>query len=264
LPRARKVAEQISKCVDQGRKGNREVHVVHLGDVYYSGWKREYEKRFLRYWPVRIDEAEHVNSWSLNANHDMYSGGHDYYNTLLADPRFKKQSRCSYFEMFNEDWRIFGLDTGWEEGDLKEPQAGWVKQRIDNSRQKVLLLSHHQLFSAYESVEEAVGNKLQGVLDTNRIRSWFWGHEHRCMLYKPYRKVEYARCVGHAGVPVYMSHNADDSYPEPGEYEYRGYLVKGIERWALLGFAVLDFEGPSIHVKYVNEYGNTHKEETIV
>jgi hypothetical protein len=194
----------------------------------------------------------------------MYSGGHDYYNTLLTDVRFKKQRRCSYFELFNQHWKILGLDTGWDEGDLKAPQAEWVKERMDASKQKVMLLSHHQLFSAYESVEEAVGVKLQAALETNRIRSWFWGHEHRCMLYKPYRRVQYARCVGHAGVPVYMSHDLDDRYPEPGDYEYRGYLVKGIERWALFGFAVLDFDGPTIDVQYVNEYGNAHKEETIV
>ena len=262
LPRAQKVAEEVRKAIDEGKKQNREVQVFHLGDVYYSGWKREYEKRFLRYWPVRQDEAKDVGSWSLNANHDMYSGGHDYYDTLLADARFKKQNRCSYFELYNNDWRILGLDTGWEEGDLKDPQPAWVQERIDSSTQKVMLLSHHQLFSAYESVNEKVGEKLRGSLETDRIRSWFWGHEHRCMLYKPYQHVQFARCVGDAGVPVYMSHGVEDPYPEPGEYEYRGSFVKGIERWALMGFAVLDFDGPSIHAQYVNEYGNTHKEET--
>ena len=36
----------------------RQVHAIHLGDVYYSGFAREYKNRFLRYWPVREDEAD--------------------------------------------------------------------------------------------------------------------------------------------------------------------------------------------------------------
>ena len=43
-------------------------------------------------WPVTADQAgAGVTSWSLNGNHDMYSGGFGYFQTLLADPRFAAQ-----------------------------------------------------------------------------------------------------------------------------------------------------------------------------
>ena len=46
IPRARRVANLIRTCLDGGRRAGLEQHVIHLGDVYYSGLKTEYEKRF--------------------------------------------------------------------------------------------------------------------------------------------------------------------------------------------------------------------------
>ena len=52
LPRAQKVGTSMRRYVEQGLSAQREVQVMHLGDVYYSGWDYEYKKRFLPYWPV--------------------------------------------------------------------------------------------------------------------------------------------------------------------------------------------------------------------
>jgi hypothetical protein len=50
LPRAQKVAEQMRKVLLKGQAdGLTAQHVVHLGDVYYSGWDHEYRRRFLPY-----------------------------------------------------------------------------------------------------------------------------------------------------------------------------------------------------------------------
>ena len=102
LPRAQQVAQHMRVAIDDGIADGRQVHAVHLGDVYYSGFAREYKNRFLRYWPVREDEADTVYSWSINGNHDMYSGGHGYFKTLLADPRFACQQRSSWFSIENQ------------------------------------------------------------------------------------------------------------------------------------------------------------------
>ena len=48
-------------------------HVVHLGDVYYSGTPREARQYFLDMW--RAHGPSRARYWALNANHDMYSGG---------------------------------------------------------------------------------------------------------------------------------------------------------------------------------------------
>jgi hypothetical protein len=241
LPRARKVAAAVRAKLDAA--ACRDRHVIHLGDVYDSGWPREYEKHVLAHWPVQPQEAGEIGSWSLNANHDMYSGGEGYFGRLLVDPRFARQRRSSVFSLENAGWRLLGLDTAYDEHDLHGDQAGWVKRLCDGAPDKKgLLLSHHQPFSAYEGG----GEKLRD--------------EHRCVLYDPAHGIEYPRCIGHAGVPVYVSGR---ELPVGVRYAYEEALDEGFERWALFGFAVLDFAGSRVAVRYVNENGVVHHSEVL-
>lgn len=266
IPRAQKVATAMRVMVQQGWDENRDVHVIHLGDVYYSGWEYEYKNRFLTYWPVKASEASKAGSWCLNGNHDMYSGGHAYFDTLLADPRFEPQGQASFFRLYNADWQLFGLDTAWDDNGLKDPQAGWVLKQLADNPQKAILMMHHQLFSAYENgpdVGRVMKEKLAPALNADRICAAFWGHEHRCVLYDPAQHIKYGRLIGHGGVPVYMTHAIGDPYPSPANYEYRRYIGSGLEHWALFGFAVLDFNGPTINVRYFDEDGDLHKQEII-
>jgi Calcineurin-like phosphoesterase len=267
LPRAQKVGALMRRYVEEGLSAPRDVQVIHLGDVYYSGWEYEYKKRFLPFWPVWPEEATKAGSWSLNGNHDMYSGGFAYFDTLLADARFAKQAQTSFFHLYNDDWQIFGLDTAWDDNGLKDPQAEFVMRTLANHRQKAIALTHHQFFSAYEPAPDCgkvLREKLGAALDGNRIHAAFWGHEHRAMLYKPWQNIQYGRLLGHGGVPVYMTHAASDGYVDPAIYEDRRSIDKGLEHWAYFGFAVLDFAGPQINVRYIDENGYVYKEETIV
>lgn len=260
LPRAQRVGSEMTRVLEEGRAEGLQQHVVHLGDVYYSGWQREYEKRLLPYWPVRASE-EDVTSWACNGNHDMYSGGHAYYDYLLADRRFALQEASSFFSLENRHWQILGLDTAWDDHGLKDPQASWVEGKLRGSpNRKTMLLSHHQPFSVYERGGETLQAKLAGALGTGRIDSWFWGHEHRCVLYKPHKRVTFGRCIGHGGVPVYAD---EGPLPEPAMRQLRDYFDAGMEHWALFGFAVLDFQGPTVNVRYIDEWGRTRLEETI-
>lgn len=261
LPRARKIGAAMREVLQEAGAQGREQHVIHLGDVYYSGWQREYERHFLPYWPVKPGEEGRIASWSLNANHDMYSGGHGYYDHLLKDPRFARQQQSSFFSLENDYWQVLGLDTGYAEHALGGDQATWVNHRADAVPSKdLLLLSHHQMFSAYEGDGERLADKLRPVLDAGRVRAWFWGHEHRCACYEPQHQIEYPRLIGHGGVPVYAS-----SAPVPAgvRYEYKGKFDTGLEEWAIFGFAVLDFDDRQIHVRYINENGEEHYRETL-
>ncbi|HEY4594562.1 MAG TPA: metallophosphoesterase, partial [Thermoanaerobaculia bacterium] len=263
IPRARKVAQEMRKVLDEGLAAGREQHAVHLGDVYYSGWEYEYRDRFLQYWPVRPGEEDCIPSWNLNGNHDMYSGGHAFYGYALKDPRFKRQEGKSYFSLKNDHWTLLGLDTSWEDGGLQGNQAQWALQTLTAGSGKGMLLSHHQIFSAYDRGNSLLSQKIDPVLATGRVRSWLWGHEHRCVFYSSYQGVESARCIGHGGVPVYMPHAESDPYPAPAFYEYRDALEKGFERWALFGFAVLDFDGSAVDIRYIDENGKEHQRERI-
>ena len=137
LPRARRVAAAIRNILEEGKRKNLEQHVMHLGDTYYSGWGAEYKRRFLPNWPVDDWEAGRIGSWALNSNHDMYSGGHGYYEVLLQDKRFHRQRGSSVFSVHNSKWQILGLDTAYVEDDLKD-QVDWIKLRLNESKRKIL------------------------------------------------------------------------------------------------------------------------------
>jgi hypothetical protein len=268
VPRARKVGSRITRELDAGRELGVEQHLVHLGDVYYSGFPNEVRKRFLQHWPVPAGDAERIGSWAVNANHDMFSGGYGYFDVLLADARFTRQQQSSFFTLVNRHWKIVGLDTAWDDHGLKDPQAEWLGDELDDGGRKTVLLSHHQLDSPYEQIPDGAGSlrsKVFPILKRTPVTAWFWGHEHRCLLLKENDSVRFGRCLGHGGVPVYMNHEDSDPYPVPLAYEYRGFISStlGFERWALLGFAVLDLDGDKIHVRYIDENGHEHKTETI-
>src|SRR5205814_9785959 len=129
--------------IEEGRRKQLEQHVVHLGDVYYSGWSWEVDQRFLKYWPVKNDEADSISSWSLNGNHDMYSGGYGYFDRVLGDPRFQRQQGASYFRLFNDNWQLLGLDTAYKENVLEKPQTEWVRQQVTGTNCKSMLLTNH-------------------------------------------------------------------------------------------------------------------------
>lgn len=263
LPRARSVAAQIRRSLDEHDAAGRERHVIHLGDVYYSGWPFEVERRFLAHWPVEPAEADAIGSFALNGNHEMYSGGHGYFRTLLGDPRFVRQRGASFFKLVNDHWQVLGLDTSYEDHQLAEPQPNWLADELAADERAAVLLSHHQLFGADGQAVRSLNRQVRGPLSTGRVRAWFWGHEHSCVLYEPHLNIPFARCIGYGGVPVYMWRRKSAPYRPPVAYEYREFIRSGMEQWALLGFALLDFAGPEINIRYVDERGYTHNTETI-
>jgi hypothetical protein len=266
IPRARQVATAMRTSLEQALREGRRCHVIHLGDVYYTGQQREYEKRFLDPWPVRrSDSAAHVSSWCLNGNHDMYSGGHAYFNYLLGDPRFRPQARASYFSLENDHWQILGLDSAYDEADLHGEQAAWVYQMRTTSPGKAgILMTHHQPFSSFETTGDAMLNRLGPVLRSRLIRAWFWGHEHRCALYNARENIAYPRLVGHGGVPVWAP---KDSQPGDVAFEYGRqedeYFLSYRESFLRLGFAELTFNDAMIEVRYVTELGAQAKSEVL-
>ncbi len=130
----------------------------------------------------------------------MYSGGYGYYDTLLADLRFGRQAKSSFFRLYNKHWQILGLDTAYDENGLRDPQAKWVVETLGANQQKTMLLTHHQFFSAYENSQDVgvvLRRKLRPVLAAGRIDAAVWGHEHRCLTYSSYENIRYPRLIGH-------------------------------------------------------------------
>ena len=81
-------------------------------------------------------------------------------------------------------------------------------------------------------------------------------------FYEPRHKIEYPRCIGHGGIPFYVS---DDPLPasQGVTYEYRDGFDDLLETWNYFGFVVLDFEDDVINVRYINERNYEHKSEIL-
>lgn len=262
VPAAQAVGAEMGRWLSEAE--GRQRHVIHLGDTYYSGWKEEYLKRFLPFWPHALGD-ERIQSWALNGNHDMYSGGEGYFGLLLRDTRFAGQAGSSYFTIEGPRWQIIGLDTAYEDFDLAGGQAEWMLRKVATSGKKTIVLSHHQFFSAYSKSGERLRERLATKLTEDRVAAWFWGHEHRCVIYEESEAIHAPRCIGHGGVPALVAEE-DAPLPEGVKYESRGAVSSGGLRWGLFGFVVLDFCGPDgseVEVSYVDETGETHYHEVL-
>jgi hypothetical protein len=185
--------------------------LIHLGDIYYSGLDREVEGRFLT--PLRRAFEElgvrPIPTFSLCGNHDMYCGGEPYYRLLT---RLGQPASC--FCLRNASWQLVAVDTGHNSGILpadetwlEDAEVQWLRGRVAGAGgRKTVLLSHHQLFSAYETIGtqgDGLNHRLyeQVAPVLGGVARWFWGHEHDLTVYKEHRGVT-ARCIGHGAVPV--------------------------------------------------------------
>jgi len=213
-------AQRIAQLMVQ-----RDPHfTVHLGDVYYVGTKKEIRENMLERvrWPLGSR-----GSFSLNSNHEMYARGFGYFKVLLPALGFRASGndgtgqRASFFCLRNDHWAVIGLDTGYysvgipalekifkPSAKLHDRLLDWLKKdvRLQEDKQRgIILLSHHQYYSQWESHYERAARQLSDLV--NRPVMWFWGHEHRMAVYgahatKKGRLTVFGRCIGHGGMPI--------------------------------------------------------------
>ncbi len=239
--------------------------VLHLGDTYYSGTGGEFEKRFDPHWPERPGALHR----SLNANHEMYSGGRAYRKTV----RSKFGQKSSVFSLANDDWLLIGMDTALEDHSLNDEQAAWVEALVDGAGgRKVVLFSHHQPFSRLDKQGPKLIEKLRPVLDGRKIFAWYWGHEHHCVLYERHPKWGFwGRCIGHGGIPEFRHELLGRAPKKPswkrfpaaglipgcrvlnGSNEFLGKLA---QQYSPHGYATLIFDG----AKLIEEIRDAHGE----
>jgi hypothetical protein len=252
--------------------------MLHLGDVYYSATADEVQSRFFQFWP----RMPNTINRTLNGNHEMYNGGISYFGEMLTD--FKQQS--SYFAMQNDFWVLAFLDTayngavGGAEGVLDDTQMTWLSGIVKaaGDDRKVVLFSHHQPFSL---VEDNNGGNLIPQMEkfglADRIYAWYWGHEHRCLLYDRHPKHGFrGRCAGHSGFPETRPdvlnlpispefgsqwrrlESKDKSKPDGWIYDTNNLYIPGFETdFAPNGFVRLEFNDRQL-VEFVRAPDNAN------
>jgi Calcineurin-like phosphoesterase len=201
-------------------------YTIHLGDVYYVGTPEEIELNFGTHssWP-----RGKCGTLAIPGNHEFYSNGKGFYDTLLKYMKAYKENesvgqKAGFFCLENEHWRIIGLDTGYTsvgtvlleflfppKTDLREEQCNWLRDvvKIGNSEDKrgIILLSHHQYYSAFEGNFNRPAKQIAELMgDAQKDILWFWGHEHRIAIHDIHHIDNgiraYGRCIGHGGMPT--------------------------------------------------------------
>jgi hypothetical protein len=233
--------------------------VLHLGDTYYSGSDDEITNRLVNNWPKR---TEAVNR-TLNGNHEMYSGGLGYFTALASF--FKQPASC--FAMQNAAWVLVCLDTSYVDYDLDAGQLVWLNSILAAAgTRKLILFSHHQPFSQLDNQGPKLQSALADLLEKQRIHAWYWGHEHRLVLYEPHPTWGLkGRCVGHGGFPAFR-----DNLPVPQSKVYQwvklpakpyapaAQVLDGPNFWVTEnpmaysphGYLTLDFDGADVWETY--------------
>lgn len=204
-------------------------YLIHLGDIYYSATSREVQKNFVEIIDAEIRHARpDVKIFSLSGNHDMYSGGVAYYEMLrtLNAPPYNQES--SFFCLRSSDgaWQFLAMDTGLHDYSplavsdaltfIEEDEQEWLLERVKEFSGRTILLSHHQLFSAFSRIgpadplgQQAYNANLISTFQALKatganIPAWFWGHEHNLCIYEPYAGLSFGRCLGHGAIPMFL------------------------------------------------------------
>jgi Calcineurin-like phosphoesterase len=207
--------------------------LVHLGDIYYSGTAAECKANFNDPISAILRTQKPMPVYSLSGNHDMYCGGVGFYSLISAlnDPPFTQPASFFCLRSADEKWQLLAMDTGLHDDNpatvadvvtyVEEDELAWHCERIREFAGRTILLSHHQLFSAFSPIgaanadgkRSAVNPRLleafNQIAAIKGVAAWFWGHEHTLSIYKPFAGLERGRCLGHGAVPVSV---IDDIY----------------------------------------------------
>jgi hypothetical protein len=258
---------------------------IHLGDVYYVGDEAEVNENFLGikdpdnqyapcFWPHGSNGA-----FALNGNHEMYARGFAYFDLMLptlgpiVNGKAQPQG-ASFFCLENKYWRLIALDTGYNsigipvleyifrpDCALPEQLLTWlrtvVRPRPDDPR-GIILLSHHQYFSRYDTYYTKPAKQL--VEFFSRPVLWFWGHEHRMTIYEKFCADDgieaFGRCIGHGGMPVDLPPDPPPHPDCPKEFvDERLYPNDENLSIGFNGFAKMSLKGNLLTIQYVDVLG---------
>ncbi|MCA9617383.1 MAG: metallophosphoesterase [Myxococcales bacterium] len=211
LPHSRYIAKQFAT-----RERRFDAH-IHLGDVYYVGTANEFAERFIE--PLRSTLAT-TPLYTLNANHEMYTGGHAFFSFMHrrreAHPLVHRQ-QGSYFALnIGDAFTIVALDTDYfGEGshghESLQSWAEWVIQGAKTEGRRIILLTANEPYTYGSKATTKLKSDLKPLL--SMVDLWFWGNTHYCALFAAHEDCPIGSCIGHGGYPYHRSEYDLDEPP---------------------------------------------------
>ncbi len=237
---------------------------IHLGDVYYAGTADEEQHNLLQEWP-----AGSKGAFSLNSNHEMYSGGGPYFNAISSPP-FQKQGNCSFFALENKYWVIVGLDSAYNadeeslyrdgalfDGNAGTEQIAFLKQQIAKNK-KIIILTHHNGLNEDGSAPTQLWSQVMSAFPADAGPDyWYWGHLHAAVVFSPRSngtKAVLGRCCGHGALPCAQASDLANSLNVLWN-ENRLAGDPDIPQRIFNGFALLSLDGPDFKEIFYDETG---------
>jgi calcineurin-like phosphoesterase family protein len=246
--------------------------VLHLGDTYYSGDDGEIKERLLEPWP----KVPGALNRTLNGNHEMYTGGHAYFDNALK--QFSQPSSC--FALENDHWILACLDSAYTDHDLYGEQVAWLDAIVaEGDNRRLILFSHHQPYSLLDVQGPKLVAKLSTYLENRKIFAWYWGHEHHCVLYDEHPAWGlYGRCIGHGGFPYFRETDFGSPPAKPSwvRLETKN-LVPGAEvldgpnpfipghekEYGPHGYVILELQGPRLNELVLDADGSVLRSQEL-
>lgn len=239
-------------------------YIVHVGDVYYSGSPLAGDPNGSYYFAPGEETAHLFTAWppgfagksfTLNSNHEMYSGANGYfYDGLLSQGSpFSAQGGSSCWALQYGGWTILGLDSAFmgtvidafmsgSIGGSGGTQGTWISG-LGLDPQKVIVLTHHNGFAWDCSSGLNLWDEIKGALGGDPY-AWYWGHVHYGIVYDQpitippapgqngFTTNTYARCLGHAALPYGLAqglagkpvvYSSNSPQPPPSKQLYNGF-----------------------------------------
>ncbi|MFM2307804.1 MAG: hypothetical protein RLZZ367_2473 [Bacteroidota bacterium] len=239
--------------------------VIHLGDVYYAGTDGQEDDNLINQWPKL--PAGTLN-FTLNSNHEMYSGAVPLFTQALANPVFAAQGGYSFFALENSNWVIVCLDTAYYsswggmymDGVLDTTQLNFLKAQAAKGKQ-LIVMCHHNAFndSTNGPATNALWKQVKTALGSNMPAYWYWGHVHTGVAYKPLatQPGTSCRCVGHSAIPWASASVLKAQYNAGALQWYENKKANDPQTPARVvnGFGLLQVSGNSITENFYDENG---------
>jgi hypothetical protein len=266
-------------------------YTIHIGDIYFVGAPPEVKKNFVS--PNSPWVRGNTGSFAVMGNHEMYARGIAFFKYLLptmgiktSDGKYDKQ-KAGFFCLENDYWRIIGIDTGYHsigipiieflpfcspDSHLDKILMNWLIETVKlgdpNDKRGILILSHHQYITAFNSESEYAvpARQLSSILKRGQKLLWLWGHEHKLSLYEKEKIRDdlfvYGRCIGHGGLPIEIKSN---SFTKSSKKKGYSKLVMFDKRFRMEiegtelgfnGYAVLKIRDSELKIEY---YDNDNK-----
>jgi hypothetical protein len=188
-------------------------YAIHLGDVYYAGRFSEFRQHFIEPLAPVIQRSRF---FSMNANHEMFSGGVPYFDYLFERRNTKagwlaQEQEGSYFCLWNKQYQIIGIDTAFHaDGRHNVTELNqWLGERLREGKSASpkrtnILLSPNEPYALGNKKFSALYHDLEEFIQERLIDFWFWGNTHYCTLFGQSEKAPFiGSCIGHAGHPIY-------------------------------------------------------------